>query len=1094
MFVSGILCITLFGVIVGLQVAVDERQAIEDRAQGIARATAALLEREIAAAEAILSTLATTRSLAEGRLESFYRIAAGARRIKGDTIILFDPSGKQLLNAIIPFGEPPPGRPAQAAISLAVQTGKPVVSDVFYGSFLGHWEFLVLVPVSRDGAVTHVLGMAVSCETMSTVLAASDLPAEWLAGIVDRNGVIVARSRDFAAYVGKPGAPELRDAVTDAATGGFSGASLEGAPFYNRFLRSDLTGWTVAIGVPQAVVAAPLRRALLTIAAVVGALAAIGILLFLRVARRIAAPIEALVPAAAAIGRGEVVGPIRSRLTEIGRVSTAFAAAGALLRERDEARRQAQELLSESEQRFREYAESASDWLWETGPDLRFTSASQRLTAITGLTAADVIGKRREDLGGARTMNAAWRRHLDDLRNHRPFRDFSYELPVPDGTHHVRISGIPRFAADGAFLGYRGVGADITAEVEARRESERLAERLRESIEALSEGFGLYDAEERLVLCNARMAEMFGWSAELIALRPSWEELLRHNVRRGIIDLGDRDEAGFVAKRLNQFRSGTAVPVEQRFSDGRWMRCNDYPTGSGGTICLRTDITDLKHSQELLVESIESLSEGFALFDADERLVLANRRYREIYPWNASLIQPGVGFERLVRSSARQWSLGQPRGDAEAWIVHRLQQFRAPGPALEVAFPDGRWILTSDYRTPSGGTISLRSDITELKRIEQRLRDAINSVPDGFVLWDAEDRLVLCNGRFREIYPHLSGIDVAGRSFIELTQPLLDGPRVALDDGQTPEEWLAARHAAHLDLGGEPFLLHFADGRWIEIRESRTGEGGRVSTCIDITERKLAEQALRESEAKFRSFLTASSDAMLVVDERGTIVLASMRTAELFGYAEGELTGQPIHLLVPQHFRSQHRGHLANYIAAPRLRQMAVGVELQARRKDGSEFPAEIGLSPHRTAEGLLVLAAVRDLTTRHNAEEALRAVQKMEALGTLAGGIAHDLNNTLVPILGLTQITMDSLAADSPVQEYLADVIAAAGRARDLVQQIVAFSRTETAERVPINLARAIPAALRLCARRSPRPLPSPPIWPPTRRRSPATRRKYTR
>ncbi|MDH3673246.1 MAG: PAS domain S-box protein [Gammaproteobacteria bacterium] len=127
------------------------------------------------------------------------------------------------------------------------------------------------------------------------------------------------------------------------------------------------------------------------------------------------------------------------------------------------ARRRVEATLRHSEERFRDIAESASDWFWEMGPDLRFTYFSDRFEQITGLSANRVIGLTREELGKADPEDAGWARHLADLQGRRSFQNFEYTLDKEDGQSiHFRISGKPFFDPDGTFLGYRGTGTDIT--------------------------------------------------------------------------------------------------------------------------------------------------------------------------------------------------------------------------------------------------------------------------------------------------------------------------------------------------------------------------------------------------------------------------------------------------------------------------------------------------------------------------------------------------------------------------------------------------------------------------------------------------------
>src|SRR5690242_4745003 len=168
----------------------------------------------------------------------------------------------------------------------------------------------------------------------------------------------------------------------------------------------------------------------------------------------------------------------------------------------------------------------------------------------------------------------------------------------------------------------------------------------------------------------------------------------------------------------------------------------------------------------------------------------------------------------------------------------------------------------------------------------------------------------------------------------------------------------------------------------------------------------------RRIENRFRQLLEASPDAILEVDADGCITLANAAAETIFGYTRAELVGQSIEMLVPQEKKSVHARYRAGYAENPRVRPMGASLELEAQRKDGTLLPVEISLSPNRSGESANVIAIVRDVSQRHymelmlrRSEERLRQAEKLEALGRLAGGIAHEFNNLLSMVLVYSEL-----------------------------------------------------------------------------------------
>ncbi len=298
------------------------------------------------------------------------------------------------------------------------------------------------------------------------------------------------------------------------------------------------------------------------------------------------------------------------------------------------------------------------------------------------------------------------------------------------------------------------------------------------------------------------------------------------------------------------------------------------------TLVLVAALNERRAAETRLRDAVENIGEGFALFDADDRLVLSNSMHRHMYAKNIDLLVPGVRFEDILRGSVARGQHPDAAGRAEEWIKQRLQRHLNPGDPIEQDRGDGQWLLICERRTSEGGIVGTFTDISRLKvqeaaliASEQRMRvaeararaaegrllDAIESLNESFVLFNADDRLVLCNRRFREISDGASHLIVPGVTFESILRIRAEGGFIADAIGKV-EEWIAERMHRHRNPSGA-LEVEQTNGQWLLIAERRTADGGFVSIGTDITRLKQQEKGLKENEDRLRAMLRELEDS-----------------------------------------------------------------------------------------------------------------------------------------------------------------------------------------------------------------------------------------
>lgn len=214
------------------------------------------------------------------------------------------------------------------------------------------------------------------------------------------------------------------------------------------------------------------------------------------------------------------------------------------------------------------------------------------------------------------------------------------------------------------------------------------------------------------------------------------------------------------------------------------------------------------------------------------------------------------------------------------------------------------------------------------------------------------------------------------------------------------------------------------------------------------------QEALYTRNKDAALFFESTPDALVITNELGQIVIINHQTEQLFGWTRQELIGQAVEVLMAGEDGTHHQKLREKYLQNTLPRMMGVGrPSLRARRKDGSDFPVHISLSPIKVEKELLVIASVRDITEYKQTQAQLLHIQKIESLGLLSSGIAHNFNNLMAIINGTVELLLEELEADHPLLPSLQVIQESGYQASELTKQLLAFSRKQTLKPIVVNL-----------------------------------------
>ena len=491
----------------------------------------------------------------------------------------------------------------------------------------------------------------------------------------------------------------------------------------------------------------------------------------------------------------------------------------------------------------------------------------------------------------------------------------------------------------------------------------------------------------------------------------------------------------------------------QNTKSGLWFQCRDqairWPDGRLVRLEIAVDITDRKNMELALKDSEERFR---VLHDASFGGICIHEQGKILECNNALVELSGFSREELIGSNgfqmiAPEWrQLALEKVNQKSSDPYIVEGVRRDGTRIhirsqgkEIPF-QGRMVRVAEFQDVSAGIRAERA----LQESERKHRIIFENSPLGMIYFEDDGTILDCNEKFVE----MMGSDrssLIGFNTARQTSPLMQA---------SIKKALAGEQSSYEDR-----YTSVTGGRTIYLRVmfNPVNPGVSPSTVIatleDITERKKAEEALRESAERFKTFFSAINDAVFVhpIKSEGFAPFIEVNdiACERYGYTRDEFLQLSAVDVNSREYTSMHgtREHRQRLKELGNLVFEAVHV-----KKSGEEFPVEINASIIEQGGKPMILAVVRDISDRKNGErerekleDQLRQAQKLESIGRLAGGVAHDFNNMLGVILGRTEMIMDDVQASLPFQEDLQEIHKAASRSAALTRQLLIFARKQT-------------------------------------------------
>ena len=472
----------------------------------------------------------------------------------------------------------------------------------------------------------------------------------------------------------------------------------------------------------------------------------------------------------------------------------------------------------------------------------------------------------------------------------------------------------------------------------------------------------------------------------------------------------------------------------------------------------RTRHGSVLSTEDQLALAIEALEELVVLFDADDRIVIANRAWRELNKGVAETTQPGVRFEDHLRAAAQKGPIPEAIGRVEEWVAERMRRHRNPTGPFEVARQDGRWIRVSEQRLPNNGTILIISDVTEFKQAQAALRDSeerfravVNNSPAKIHIKDLAGRYVLVNPLAAKLFgvneAEACGKTAQGVLGRQQSDAFREHDQAVLESGQPIER-------------EENWVQEDGVRTYLVVKFPIFDSNGRISGIgaigPDITERKRAEEALANLKHRNDPILSSAGEGIYGIGLDGRTTFVNPAAAKMTGWEPDELIGRMQHNVL-HHTRTD--GSPYPWQDCRIRKSAAYGTAQHVTdevfwRRDGSSFPVEYVSTPiYENGKVTGAVVVFRDVSEQRRVHDAVISAKEQAEIANRAkseflANMSHELRTPLNAILGFSEIIKQgdliSVCAGK-IPEYAGDIHASALHLLSLINDILDMSKIES-------------------------------------------------